>query len=155
MDEPAEQTFEYVIAIGSNIGDRMQHLDNAIASISSQIGRITFKAAIIETKAIGNADQEFLNSAVLVRTHLEPEAVLKLLLEIELANGRKRTIHWGNRTLDLDIIIAWHLNKFIRCSTPSLTLPHPEAFNREFVMKPLSEILAYKAPLISSRHKFS
>ncbi|MBR3245400.1 MAG: 2-amino-4-hydroxy-6-hydroxymethyldihydropteridine diphosphokinase, partial [Parasporobacterium sp.] len=94
--------------------------------------------SILETKAYGVTDQDdFLNMAVLLETSLTPYELLDVLHEIENELGRVRVIHWGPRTIDLDIIFFGDqiLND------QDLTIPHPDYRNRDFVMKPLLEIV--------------
>ncbi|MDY2960190.1 MAG: 2-amino-4-hydroxy-6-hydroxymethyldihydropteridine diphosphokinase [Hornefia sp.] len=126
-----------IIALGSNMGDRLDYLNKAKKQISLRVGKITGESKILETKAYGYTEQgDFLNMAISVETKLQPEELLDTLLEIESELGRVRTIHWGPRTLDLDII--YYGDKIIK--TERLKVPHPDLHNREFVLKPVSEI---------------
>lgn len=126
-----------IIALGSNMGDRMNYLNKAQEKISERVGKVIKKSSILETKAYGYTEQDdFLNMAISVETALEPEELLDVLLEIELELGRVRTIHWGPRTLDLDVIYCGD----IIISTEKLKVPHPDLHNREFVLKPIAEI---------------
>ena len=126
-----------IIALGSNMGDRSEYLKEAQEKISQRVGQITGKSKILETKAYGYTEQrDFLNMAISVETELEPDELLNTLLQIEVELGRVRTIHWGPRTLDLDII--YHGDRII--DTEKLKIPHPDLHNREFVLKPTAEI---------------
>jgi 2-amino-4-hydroxy-6-hydroxymethyldihydropteridine diphosphokinase len=83
------------------------------------------------------AEQDwFINAAVLVQTRLQPQALLALLLEVEKSSGRVRTVKWGPRTLDLDILFY----EDIQLDLPGLRVPHPLMSERLFVLKPLAEI---------------
>jgi len=132
--------FEYLIALGSNLGDRQSYLNQAIAAIGSSLGEVTSVAGFYETAPIGAADQQFINSALKLHSHQAPPDLLKALLAIEVDLGRAREIHWGNRTIDLDIIMALHRGEPFVCSTPSLTIPHPHFLARDFVLCPCAAI---------------
>lgn len=127
-----------VIALGSNLGDRQAYLERAIDQISQQCGRILRRSSILETAAYGyTAQGDFLNMAVLADTILTPEALLHRLQSIELALGRVRTVHWGPRTIDLDLIYL----EDRRIHTKDLVVPHPDRLNRLFVMEPVAELV--------------
>ena len=118
------------IGIGSNIGDRQGYIDKALLMLEETRGiHITAVSTIIE-------QDPFLNGVIEIDTYLPPYALLDRLHEIENACGRVRTIHWGPRTLDLDILLYddLHMNE------KELTIPHPDMMNREFVLNPLREI---------------
>ncbi|MDE6748318.1 MAG: 2-amino-4-hydroxy-6-hydroxymethyldihydropteridine diphosphokinase [Lachnospiraceae bacterium] len=129
------------LAVGSNIGDKQKNIDDAIAAIA-QDGkcRLIKESDIVRSTAYGGVEQEeFLNGAVMVKTLYTPEELLKKLHEIEQAAGRKRDIHWGPRTLDLDIIFYDDLIMH----TDDLMIPHVDMQNRDFVLKPLSQLVPY------------
>ena len=94
-----------IIALGSNMGDRQGYLEAAQAAIEERVGHIAAHSSVMETKAYGYTDQDdFLNMAVEVETAMEPHAMLRELLAIEADLDRVRLIHWGPRTIDLDVI---------------------------------------------------
>jgi 2-amino-4-hydroxy-6-hydroxymethyldihydropteridine diphosphokinase len=126
------------IALGSNLGDRAAHLDSAIAHLrSSHHIQVLRVSTFIETAPVGPVPQgPYLNAAALLHTSLAPDALLALLLDIEHAHGRERTVRWGPRTLDLDLLLL----DDIVMRTPSLTLPHPRLHERRFVLEPLAQI---------------
>jgi len=126
------------IGIGSNLGDRLKSIENAIAEIKSNPGIAVEKiSSIIETAPIGGPRQgKYLNGVVKIKTEIEPYALLSILQNIENKLGRKRTIRNGPRTIDLDILL--YDDKII--NKPDLKVPHPRMLEREFVMKPLLEI---------------
>ena len=132
--------FEYLIAIGSNLGDREEHIQGAIELIGKSIGKPVRVATLYETAPVGAADQQFLNSALIVLSKLPPAEVLQLLLNIEKVLGRLREVHWGNRTIDLDIILVKKNGEPMSVSTESLNVPHPRLLERDFVLCPCAEI---------------
>ena len=120
------------------MGDKEKYLDDAVKAMDDLDGcRIVTVADYIETEPYGGVEQDdFLNSVLLMETRLQPEVLLEKLHEIEGLADRKRTIRWGPRTLDLDIILydemIWN--------SQTLTLPHPEMHKRSFVLDPLLQI---------------
>lgn len=134
-----------VISIGSNMGDRRANLEQAVRMMNEKAGTVLNCSEIIETKAYGYTDQDdFLNMAVLLETGLDPHELLDVLHEIENALGRVRVIHWGPRTIDLDII--FYGDRVL--NDQDLTVPHPDYQNRDFVLIPLMNIVPhYKDPV--------
>ena len=130
------------LGIGSNLGNRKDYLDFAIAKLNEDKNCIVCKiSSYIVTKPYGGVEQEdFLNGATYIRTIYSPHELLCFLHEIENSAGRKRIIHWGPRTLDLDILL--YDNLILEDS--DLIIPHPDMENREFVLKPLREIAPFK-----------
>ena len=129
------------ISFGSNMGDRRGHIDRAIEALRSErCNKVTKVSTIIETEPYGLTEQApFLNGALELKTLLSPEELLDQLQQIELAEGRVRTIHWGPRTLDLDIL--YYDQEIIQ--EQDLVVPHYDMANRLFVLKPLAEIAPY------------
>lgn len=130
------------LSIGSNMGDRKNYLDFAVAELKNNQNCIVCKVSdYIVTKPYGYTEQEdFLNGAVYLCTIYSPHELLDFLHEIENQADRKRLIHWGPRTLDLDIL----LYDSLILEEPDLIIPHPDMENREFVLKPLREIAPFK-----------
>lgn len=126
------------VALGSNIGDREQHLRNALGKLHVNSNcRVGKMSKIIETKPFGGVEQDdFLNACLELYTLLTPAELLKTLHHIENYEGRKRDVHWGPRTLDLDLL--FYDDEII--STPDLTVPHPGIPERDFVLRPMAEI---------------
>ena len=126
------------IGFGSNIGDRMAHIQSAIAILSKTEG-IALKrvSSIYKTEPVGyEAQAQFLNGVAAIQTSLSPLSLLHTLKDIETAIGRKHRIRWGPREIDLDILIYGDL-----CvQTEELVIPHPEMHLRGFVLVPLAEI---------------
>jgi 2-amino-4-hydroxy-6-hydroxymethyldihydropteridine diphosphokinase len=132
-----------LICFGANLGDRLSYIEKALSLIAGRCGEITAVSRVFETMPIGNADQAFLNGALVCATHLEPSQMMTSLLDIELSLGRKREVKWGNRTIDLDMILWQNADgTFLESQTPELKLPHPEAARRDFVICPCREIAA-------------
>ncbi len=133
------------IALGSNLADREENLERARALIAARMGDLVRVSRIYETDPIGPAGQaQYLNQVALVDTPREPEELLELGLAIEAEIGRRRTTHWGPRTIDLDLLLH---GARVR-SSAALTLPHPRLHERPFVLVPLAEILpAWHHPL--------
>jgi 2-amino-4-hydroxy-6-hydroxymethyldihydropteridine diphosphokinase len=125
----------YYIGLGSNVGDRLDHLVDACREIGESV-RSLETSSIYETEPVGGPDQEaFLNAVAAINTDLEPLALLDLLQGIEARHGRERTVRWGPRTLDLDIV-SWDGPPY---ADDRLTIPHPRAAERGFVLEPLAE----------------
>lgn len=130
---------------GSNEGDRIQWLKDAITQISRECGKIVQQSAIYETAAWGLEDQPaFLNMALHIHTELVPLDLLETINRIEDQLGRQRTVKWGQRTLDIDIL--FYGNDIL--NTPKLTIPHPHIERRRFALLPLNEIATnFKHPI--------
>lgn len=129
------------IGIGSNMGDKKSYLDGAVKALSeNEYCTVRKVSGYITTEPWGGVEQdEFLNGCIELDTILSPHALLDLLHEIENKSERKREVHWGPRTLDLDIL----LYDDIVMHDDTLTIPHPYMTVREFVMAPLTEISPY------------
>ncbi len=138
MFDPKQTASTSYIALGSNLGDRENHLRSAIAALR-QFGRIEAVSSFYETDPVGDISQSnFLNAVVALTTALHPEELLKALLRIEQQQGRDRNTSppKGPRTLDMDLLS--YGDEMIKTTT--LTLPHPELTQRLFVLVPLAEI---------------
>ena len=129
------------LSIGSNMGDRKAYLEAAIEELKKvETIREIKVSEIIETEPYGYTDQDkFLNAAIGFETLLTPEALLSVCHEIEKKGNRERKIHWGPRTIDLDILLYGDCVMH----TETLTIPHSEMHKRQFVLEPLSEIAPY------------
>lgn len=126
-----------VLIIGGNKGDRNVLLASAVKAVS-KLGEMTAKSKVYETQAWGGvAKGPFLNQVVEMNTSLEPTELLALIQKIEISLGRKREEHWGDRTMDIDII--YFGGQVIE--TSGLKIPHPFLAERRFVLVPLAEIL--------------
>ena len=129
------------LSVGSNLGDREKNIQNAISKMKmTPIIRKIEVSKLIETKPYGGVEQaNYINGAILFETLMLPEELLTYLKHIEQEAGREKTVRWGPRTLDLDILLYDDLIH----SNQKLTIPHEDMANREFVLIPLSEIGGY------------
>lgn len=137
------------IALGSNMGDKKKYLEDALTEIKKNKEiRLLSTASFLETEPYGGVEQDnFLNSVCCLETLLSPQGLLDELHRIEQLAGRKREIHWGPRTLDLDII--YYEDRIM--ATDTLVIPHPDMENRVFVLKPLGEIAPYYRHPVTGR----
>lgn len=125
------------IALGSNLGDKEKNLRRALLLLTQQGVEVVRVSSFLSTEPYGVTDQpQFLNAVACVRISLAPLALLDVLLATELAMGRVRLRHWGERNIDLDLL----LYEDVVLDMPRLHLPHPDMQNRDFVLLPLAEI---------------
>ena len=127
---------EAYLSLGSNIGDRLENLSRAVALLDREEEgvRVLDVSPVFETKPVGYKDQDdFLNICVKIETALEPLALLTFCQRVEEALLRVRTIRWGPRTIDVDILTYGDL----KMNTQRLTIPHPRMEDRGFVQVPL------------------
>ena len=126
-----------ILALGTNIEPREQYLKDALAKIVDNNLKIILESSVYETPAWGGvADQNFLNMCIEVETELEAYEVLDIIQKIELELGRVRKEHWGNRTIDIDIITFDDLV----FNDDRLIVPHRYIHDRNFVLAPLVEM---------------
>ncbi len=127
-----------VFALGSNLGDRRAHIEEAIQALRASAGiEIENVSALYETEPVGGPEQDnYLNAVVTAESHLDPHELLRYAHDIENAHNRTREVRWGARTLDIDLIVVG--DQVIDDET--LTLPHPRAYERAFVLVPWSTI---------------
>jgi 2-amino-4-hydroxy-6-hydroxymethyldihydropteridine diphosphokinase len=128
-----------LIGLGSNLGDRSRHLDAAVAALAARPDcLVRAVSSYHETAPVGGppGQGDYLNAAAAVETTLEPLELLHVLQELEKQAGRVRTVHWGERTLDLDLLL--YGDRVI--ATVELQVPHPLMASRRFVLAPLAEI---------------
>ena len=131
-------THKVLIGIGSNLGSPQENCKKAISLLYElESINILKQSSLYQSEPIGKKNQPwFVNAAIEIQTTLNPESLLKTLLNIEQQMGRTRSEKWGPRIIDLDILD--YEGRMI--NSKSLTLPHPEMLNRRFVLEPLSEI---------------
>lgn len=135
------------LGIGSNMGDKEEYLKKAVAFLEADWKiKVLQVSQFIVTKPYGGVEQDdFLNGAVEIETLYTPQELLRVINEIELKLGRERIIHWGPRTLDIDILlyeeeVVWEEN---------LKIPHIEMHKRSFVLEPLIQLAPQaKHPLL-------
>ncbi|HET9913665.1 MAG TPA: 2-amino-4-hydroxy-6-hydroxymethyldihydropteridine diphosphokinase [Anaerolineales bacterium] len=124
------------LALGSNLGDRLANLKQAIASLTPQMD-VKAKSPVYETPPWGYENQpKFLNQVVRAKTYLEPEPLLKHLKRLEVALGRQESVPNGPRLIDIDILFYDELILY----SPSLVIPHPRLHERAFVLVPLMDL---------------
>jgi len=122
------------LALGSNVGDRVDHLRPAVAEIPD----VDAVSRVFETPPIGYVEQgAFLNMVVRLHTDLDARALLEVCRERETAAQRVRIVHWGPRTLDVDLL--WVDGETVD-DPPELLVPHPAMFERSFVLVPLADV---------------
>jgi 2-amino-4-hydroxy-6-hydroxymethyldihydropteridine diphosphokinase len=125
------------VAVGSNLGDRWGRLAQAARALRSAPGVAVLRASRVwDAAPIGPPQPRYLNAVLEIETTRTPASLLALLREVEAAAGRTRDVHWGARTLDLDLLLFGDL--VVR--EPGLTLPHPGLAGRRFVLAPLAEL---------------
>jgi 2-amino-4-hydroxy-6-hydroxymethyldihydropteridine diphosphokinase len=133
-DDPAS----VFLGLGSNQGDRAQMLARARALLDRSDLRVVAASRLYESPPWGKIDQpRFLNQVVRVRTTLSPQALLARCLEVEAKLGRVRTVRWGPRTIDIDILVY----DALELATPDLVIPHAELRRRAFVLVLLAELV--------------
>lgn len=126
------------LGIGTNIGNREENLKNVLSALNLlPTTKVTAVSNVYETEPVGYLEQEdFLNIVVEIETDLTAQNVLGACLGIEAGLGRIRSIKNGPRIIDIDLLL-YENEKY---DTPSLILPHPRMFEREFVLRPLLDI---------------
>lgn len=131
-----------VVALGANLGDARATLESAVRAVAGLPGmRVRAVSPLVETDPVGGPDQPaYLNAVLVGDTTLDPDDLLRRLHEIEADHGRTREVRWGARTLDLDLIQVGTpaSGSEVRREDPALTLPHPRAHERGFVLVPWS-----------------
>jgi 2-amino-4-hydroxy-6-hydroxymethyldihydropteridine diphosphokinase len=127
------------LALGSNLGDRLGFLRAAVAELDDLVG----VSSVYETDPVGGPEQgAFLNIVVELATSRDARELLRVARQLEAAAERRREVHWGPRTLDVDVL--W-VDGDTR-DEPDLVVPHPRMYERAFVMVPLAELAADLAP---------
>ncbi len=125
------------LLLGSNLGDRLFYLAEALMQLEQKAGTVKAQSALYETAAWGKeAQAPFLNQVVEIETDLDPQGLMEQLLAIEENLGRQRKDQWEPRTIDLDILYY----DDVVLTTAALTVPHPRLQLRRFTLVPLCEI---------------
>lgn len=132
---------EIYLGLGSNLGDKSLHLQTAIDEIEKRIGHVVRRSAFIDSEPWGfNSDNTFVNAVIVVNTDMTPTEVLDETQSIERKMGRTHKSvggHYSDRIIDIDILLFGN----IEMNTPELTIPHPRMNERDFVLKPLKEVI--------------
>jgi dihydroneopterin aldolase / 2-amino-4-hydroxy-6-hydroxymethyldihydropteridine diphosphokinase len=140
--DPAE--VEVVLALGANLGNRAETLRAAVRELDATPGlRVRAVSAPVETDPVGGPDQpDYLNAVVVARTTLPPAELLAACHRVEADHGRERVVRWGARTLDVDLVAYGEPETAgeVRSDAPELTLPHPRAHERAFVLAPWQQV---------------
>ena len=122
-----------VLALGSNLGDRLATMQAAIEKLAIAGVQVTTLSPVYETAPVGGPDQpDYLNAVVIADTDLTPLLLLAVTQGVEHTLGRERAERWGARTIDIDIVVY----DLVVSDEPQLTLPHPRAAERAFVLAP-------------------
>ncbi len=129
-----------IVALGSNLGDRVHHLRFAV----DRLGEVVAQSQVFETAPVGGPGGQgaFLNMVVAVRTWLDPYGFIRRCQLIEAEALRQRIVRWGPRTLDVDLLFY----DDVRIDDPDLTVPHPRFAERRFVLAPLQEVAPERCP---------
>jgi 2-amino-4-hydroxy-6-hydroxymethyldihydropteridine diphosphokinase len=135
---PKSRTERAYLGIGSNLGDRISHLQAAVDGIASSDGvEVVAVSPVYETDPVGGPEQgEFLNAVVAIDTTLSPRDLLELAQRLEAEAHRVHTEKWGPRTLDVDVLLVGDQE----VHEPDLEIPHPRMWERGFVMVPLGDV---------------
>jgi dihydroneopterin aldolase/2-amino-4-hydroxy-6-hydroxymethyldihydropteridine diphosphokinase len=137
---PPLENHEVIVALGSNLGDRLGYLKFAVG----ELGNVVAMSQVFETEPVGGPDDQgaYLNMVVKVHTALDPYAFIRRCQRIEANALRQRIVHWGPRTLDVDMLFY----DDVHIDSEHLTVPHPRINERRFVLTPLSEVAPERCP---------
>ena len=125
------------IALGSNLGDKENNMKEALQRLTQKGVTVCKVSDFMATRPYGVTDQpDFLNAVAEIKTDYSPTELLRILLQVEQEMGRKRIRHWGERNIDLDLLL--YDDRII--DLPELQVPHPDMQNRDFVLRPLVQI---------------
>ena len=128
-----------VLSLGSNLGNSAEILSSAAEALN-EVSEVIAFSSFYQTRPVGGPPQpDFTNAVIIIETNLEPDELLLVAQAIEGAHGRERneyTVRWGPRFLDIDLIKCDEM----LVNSPDLTIPHPRAHEREFVLRPWDEI---------------
>ena len=128
-----------VLSLGSNLGNSAEILSSAAEALN-EVSEVIAFSSFYQTRPVGGPPQpDFINAVIIIETNLEPEELLLVAQAIEGAHGRERnenTVKWGPRFLDIDLIKCDEM----LVNSPDLTIPHPRAHEREFVLRPWNDI---------------
>jgi dihydroneopterin aldolase / 2-amino-4-hydroxy-6-hydroxymethyldihydropteridine diphosphokinase len=140
FDLARRSTHRALVALGSNLGDRRGYLRGAI----NGLGDVVAMSQVFETDPVGGPGGQgaYLNMVVAVDTPLDPFAFVRRCQRLEADALRQRTVQWGPRTLDVDVLFY----DDVTISSPELTIPHPRFAERRFVLEPLAEVAPERCP---------
>ena len=131
-----------LIALGSNLGDRIGTLASAVAAVAAMpCTKLLAASRLYETTPVGPSTEPFMNAVIEVSTCLRPSALMELLSAVEVDHGRDRRTRWAARTLDLDLLLyLTQSGTPLQIDTAHLTVPHPRMLERDFVLAPLADL---------------
>ena len=135
---------EVVLALGSNLGDRLANLVAAVDLLAERGVTTRRRSAAWETEPVPPDQPKYLNAVVVAETDLSPEALLRVAKEVEGILGRIPGPRWGPRPADIDIVFYGDQ----RIDTAELTVPHPRTSERSFVLAPLAEVMSGTLPVL-------
>ncbi len=145
---PTDDAVRAFVALGGNLGDRLGTLRSAVRMLAQDNPadtRMTAVSSAYETRPIGPSSEPFLNAVVELRTYCTPRVLLDRLLAIEARHGRERRRRWDARTLDLDLLVVLRRQGegwvSVDVVEQGLRVPHPQLWQRDFVLVPLAELL--------------
>jgi 2-amino-4-hydroxy-6-hydroxymethyldihydropteridine diphosphokinase len=137
LDDPGSDPARAFIALGSNLGDRLGNLQEAVHGLAATAGvKVVRTSRVYETDPVGPPQPDYLNAVVLVETTLSARRLLEACLAVERTMGRERKERWGPRIIDLDLLLYGREE----IEEPGLTVPHPRMHERGFVLAPLLEL---------------
>ncbi|MFY9402242.1 MAG: 2-amino-4-hydroxy-6-hydroxymethyldihydropteridine diphosphokinase [Candidatus Omnitrophota bacterium] len=128
------------LGLGSNLGNRRRNIQNAILELSKIKGvKVLQTSTFINTKAVGGPKNQpnYLNAAIKIKTSIPAQVLLKKIKNIEIRLGRIKSVRNGPRIIDIDILFYGEK----KIQTKKIVIPHPRVFKRDFVIKPLSEVI--------------
>jgi dihydroneopterin aldolase/2-amino-4-hydroxy-6-hydroxymethyldihydropteridine diphosphokinase len=142
LDAAPAEPVDAVVALGSNLGDRMESLQAAVDSLGADPGlQVVAVSPVVETDPVGGPEQDdYLNAVAVIRCSLAPRDLLRVCQRVEAERGRERLVRWGPRTLDVDVVAFGGLVSSDRGHDPELVVPHPRAWQRAFVLNPWSQL---------------
>lgn len=130
-------THRAYLGLGSNVGDRDAMLAGAREALEASGVRVRRVSPVYETAPVGPVPQpDFLNQVLEVETDLDPRGLLRACRSVEASLGRVRTVRWGPRTIDVDVLVF----DDAAVAEPDLVIPHPELHRRAFVLRPLADL---------------
>ena len=126
-----------ILGLGSNMGDSQKAFSECLQTLAA-VGQVIAASRLWRTRAVGPPQPDYLNAAAMIEWPAGPRALLARCLELEAAAGRDRSIEarWGQRVLDIDLLLA----ESVVCRGPTLTLPHPRLHERRFALEPAAEV---------------
>jgi dihydroneopterin aldolase / 2-amino-4-hydroxy-6-hydroxymethyldihydropteridine diphosphokinase len=141
LDIPTRAEHRAIVALGTNLGDRVSFLQLAVGELGTAV---ISQSQVFETAPVGGPTDQgaYLNMVVAVNTALDPFAMLRRCQRIESMALRQRIVHWGPRTLDVDLLFY----DDVTITSPELTIPHPRFAERRFVLAPLNEVAPELCP---------